>query len=200
MQSLGRARVLSRGQRLEYLVREPDAGNPPVRFDEREVETEHGGIVWHRQPKGPATRMAHLNHRATSRLYQPNRKVLFGLDLRPAAYRGSHPGGSPEMAIHGAPIFRRRTFASKDQSSNSRPSSEIPNTEQSKSSFPACFRARLSYLTIRAPFANGEPMKRPKKPGRKKGEQHGKHGHRLPPTLIRKLHAPIGHSITMAKR
>ena len=24
------------------LVREPDAGNPPVRFDEREVETEHG--------------------------------------------------------------------------------------------------------------------------------------------------------------
>jgi hypothetical protein len=24
------------------LVREPDAGNPPVPFDEREVETEHG--------------------------------------------------------------------------------------------------------------------------------------------------------------
>jgi hypothetical protein len=24
------------------LVREPDAGNPHVRFDEREVETEHG--------------------------------------------------------------------------------------------------------------------------------------------------------------
>ncbi|MEI8376218.1 MAG: hypothetical protein WCJ35_25640, partial [Planctomycetota bacterium] len=24
------------------LVREPDAVNPPVRFDEREVETEHG--------------------------------------------------------------------------------------------------------------------------------------------------------------
>jgi hypothetical protein len=24
------------------LVREPDAGNPSVRFDEREVETEHG--------------------------------------------------------------------------------------------------------------------------------------------------------------
>jgi hypothetical protein len=23
-------------------VGEPDAGNPPVRFDEREVETEHG--------------------------------------------------------------------------------------------------------------------------------------------------------------
>ena len=27
---------------LMNLVREPDAGNPPVRFDEREVETEHG--------------------------------------------------------------------------------------------------------------------------------------------------------------
>jgi hypothetical protein len=24
------------------LAREPDAGNPPVRFDEREMETEHG--------------------------------------------------------------------------------------------------------------------------------------------------------------
>ena len=24
------------------LVREPDAGDPPVRLDEREVETEHG--------------------------------------------------------------------------------------------------------------------------------------------------------------
>jgi hypothetical protein len=32
------------------LVREPDAGNPPVRFDEREVETEHGmRLVRHRR-------------------------------------------------------------------------------------------------------------------------------------------------------
>ncbi len=52
------------------LVREPDAGNPPVRFDERKVETEHGWIFWHWQPKGPATRMANLNHRATFRLYR----------------------------------------------------------------------------------------------------------------------------------
>src|SRR4051794_283449 len=57
------------GRTRENLVREPDAGNPPVRFDEREVETGHGGIFWPRQPKGPATRMAHLNHCATSRLY-----------------------------------------------------------------------------------------------------------------------------------
>jgi len=38
-------------------------------FDEREVETEQGGILWPRQPKGVATRMAHLTHRATSRLH-----------------------------------------------------------------------------------------------------------------------------------
>jgi hypothetical protein len=31
-------------------VGEPDAGNPPVRFDEREVETEHGmRLVRHRR-------------------------------------------------------------------------------------------------------------------------------------------------------
>ena len=56
-------------RKLDVLVREPDAGNPPVRFDEREVETEQGGILWHWQPKGPATCMVHLNHRANSRLY-----------------------------------------------------------------------------------------------------------------------------------
>ena len=50
-------------------VGEPDAANPHVRFDEREVETEHGQLLGHRQPKGPATRKATLPHRATSRLY-----------------------------------------------------------------------------------------------------------------------------------
>lgn len=32
-----------------------------------------------------------------------------------------------------------------------------------------------------APFSQGPPKPTPKKPGRKKGVQHGKHGHRLPP-------------------
>jgi transposase len=32
-----------------------------------------------------------------------------------------------------------------------------------------------------APFSRGEPKKNPKKPGRKKGDHHGKHGHRPPP-------------------
>jgi hypothetical protein len=40
------------------LVGEPDARNSPVRFDERGVETEQGGILRHRQPKGPVTRTA----------------------------------------------------------------------------------------------------------------------------------------------
>jgi GT2 family glycosyltransferase len=46
---------------MSSLVREPDAGNPPVRFDEREVETGHGETFGHRQPKGPATRKAPPN-------------------------------------------------------------------------------------------------------------------------------------------
>jgi hypothetical protein len=50
-------------------VGEPDAANPHVRFDEREMETEQGVILGHRQPKGPGTRKASLNDRATSRLY-----------------------------------------------------------------------------------------------------------------------------------
>jgi transposase len=32
-----------------------------------------------------------------------------------------------------------------------------------------------------APFSKGEPKKKPKRPGRKSGEQHGKHAHRQPP-------------------
>ena len=54
---------------LRNPVGEPDAGNPHVRFDERGVETEHGRILRHWQPKGPATRTAYLHHRATPRLY-----------------------------------------------------------------------------------------------------------------------------------
>ena len=42
------------GEGVKTLLREPDAGNPPVRFDEREVETEsRAWLVRHRQTKGP---------------------------------------------------------------------------------------------------------------------------------------------------
>ena len=34
------------------------------------METEHGRILRHWQPKGPATRTAYLTHRATPRLYR----------------------------------------------------------------------------------------------------------------------------------
>jgi hypothetical protein len=44
--------------RCANLVGEPDAGNLPVRFDEREVETGQGKLLGHRQPKGPVTRKA----------------------------------------------------------------------------------------------------------------------------------------------
>jgi hypothetical protein len=37
------------------LVREPDAGNPRVRFDEREVETEHGMRLLRHKRGNPET-------------------------------------------------------------------------------------------------------------------------------------------------
>ena len=39
--------------RSANLVGELDAANPHVQFDERGVETEHGGLLGHCQPKGP---------------------------------------------------------------------------------------------------------------------------------------------------
>ena len=53
------------------LVREPDAGNPRVRFDERRLETESRRGVRHRhwrKPPGTATPYAY-RHRASRRLY-----------------------------------------------------------------------------------------------------------------------------------
>ena len=46
-------------------VGEPDAGNPHVRFDERDVETGHGEAI--NRPL--------LNYRATSRLYVRREKA-----------------------------------------------------------------------------------------------------------------------------
>jgi hypothetical protein len=40
------------------LVREPDAVNPPVRFDEREVETEHGMRLLRHKRGNPETEYA----------------------------------------------------------------------------------------------------------------------------------------------
>ena len=55
------------------LVREPDAGNPPVRFDEREVKTEHGRRLLRHNRGNPETDVSRsLNHRVTSRLYRPH--------------------------------------------------------------------------------------------------------------------------------
>ena len=142
-------------------------------------------------PKVPRTRspyrtpIALVFSRPYGQISQPNRKVLFGLDFRSAAYRGSRPPGSPEMAygkisqpnqkalfgldlrilaharfhrgrtsemaIDGAPDFRRRTFDSKDQWSNNWASPEFPSAEQSKIQFAPRVQARLNTFTIRLP-------------------------------------------------
>ena len=51
-------------------VGEPCAGNPHARFDEREVETEHGMRLLRHKRGNPDTELCRsLRHRATSRLY-----------------------------------------------------------------------------------------------------------------------------------
>jgi transposase len=43
-----------------------------------------------------------------------------------------------------------------------------------------------------APFSRGEPKQRPGRPGRRSGDQHGKHGHREPPGEVdEELDAPL---------
>jgi transposase len=44
-----------------------------------------------------------------------------------------------------------------------------------------------------APFSKGDPADEPKPPGRKSGQQHGRHGHRMAPTgsIDRELEAPL---------
>jgi hypothetical protein len=52
------------------LVREPDAGKPPVRFDERDVETELGPTDCDTvRRKGRQQLRQAYDHRATSRLH-----------------------------------------------------------------------------------------------------------------------------------
>ncbi len=61
---------------MNGLVREPDAGNPPVRFDEREVETEHGLASEAPTNERVGPDRLYLNYRATSRLYLSNPNQL----------------------------------------------------------------------------------------------------------------------------
>src|SRR5215208_3184875 len=43
-------------------------------------------------------------------------------------------------------------------------------------------RAQRQSKRQAAPFSKGPPQPQPKTPGRKSGEAHGRHGHRLPPS------------------
>ena len=45
---------------IVILVREPDAGNLPVRFDEREVETEHDMRILRHKRGNPDTEYAEV--------------------------------------------------------------------------------------------------------------------------------------------
>ena len=90
--TLRRVRRAFRGRRHD-LVREPDAGNPHVRFDERRLETEPRRGVRHRhwqKPPGTATPSAY-RHRASRRLYAPPANNPYdgggGRMCRPAAIR-----------------------------------------------------------------------------------------------------------------
>jgi hypothetical protein len=71
--------VSARVRPHEHLVRELDAANPHVQFDERGVETEHGGLLGHRQTKGPATRKATPKPpRHSSTLLGPGANAVIG--------------------------------------------------------------------------------------------------------------------------
>ena len=82
------------------LVREPDAVNPPVRFDERDVE--NGATaepVRHRQTKGAATDMFDL---------QPPRYISTLRIFRLAAGSGKGPLPEPTTAVRRRQRDRRR--------------------------------------------------------------------------------------------
>ena len=55
--------------------------------------------------------------------------------------------------------------------------------------------ARRSGKRQAAPFSKGDPKPEPKRPGRKSGEDHGRHGHRMAPLgpIDRELEAPFPH-------
>lgn len=55
--------------------------------------------------------------------------------------------------------------------------------------------ARRSTKRQAAPFSQGEPAEDPKRPGRRSGERHGRHGHRMaPPAADRELADPLPHA------
>ena len=64
------------------LVREPDAGNPHVRFDERDVETEHDMASEAPSDERDGTDRPCLNHRATSRLYRYGEWITITIRVR----------------------------------------------------------------------------------------------------------------------
>ena len=115
-QLYGQAKIASRGANVGLMVksvREPDAVNLHVRFDEREVETEHGKrLLRHRRGNPEMELCRSLTHRATSRLYRillcavnvcvfQRVKVPPGKDRLPSSNRSGGRGNKPVGAFDG---------------------------------------------------------------------------------------------------
>ena len=115
-QLYGQAKIASRGANVGLMVksvREPDAVNLHVRFDEREVETEHGKrLLRHRRGNPEMELCRSLTHRATSRLYRvllpsysrPTRALLQIMPEKVPKRRGKQRIPRPQTP-------RRRNFA-----------------------------------------------------------------------------------------
>ena len=58
--------------------------------------------------------------------------------------------------------------------------------------YQAPLEARRAGKRQSAPFSKGEPKDEPATPGRKRGDAHGRHGHRMAPADVdRSLDAPL---------
>ncbi len=94
------------------LTGEPDAGDPPVRFDERVVETEQGmRLLSHVRGNPDTDESRSLNHRATTRLYVRRGKVLYVRWVRDPSGPGSF---RPEaVGVAGEATNRRKPSMTK---------------------------------------------------------------------------------------
>ena len=90
------------------LVREPDAGNPPVRFDEREVETEHGMRLLRHRRGNPDPEYAEAYPTAPP-LDSTHKRIKEGQLRRFATARNHTEGGGHEsMEALGCQWFASR--------------------------------------------------------------------------------------------
>src|SRR5450631_1229429 len=85
------------------LFREPDAGNPPVRFDEREQETEPSqtGLRWRGESHVKKNPPGDYSHCACSRLYYSLRRVSPLDSVNWGSHNPKVGGSNPPPATNG---------------------------------------------------------------------------------------------------